>query len=152
MDTKAKIKQIQDFSKKILRESGKRGVSLRELAKDNCSEMSRLAGCFALKLWQGSTVYILKGDGVFGKKQSHDILAVQNKGGVYLLDLFIWQVFPKKRNIFIGDVKSMSDGKKLARSIYGGEWSVSEILSLETCKQKTAEWLSVVRRNNDGAC
>ena len=152
MIAKRKINQIQNFTQKILRKSGKRGMSLKELAKDNCSEISRLAGCFALKSWRGTAVYVLKGDCVFGRKQSHEILAIQEGEKVYVLDPSVWQFFFRKKSILVGDADNILGAIKLTKGVYKGSWKISEKLLLKDCKKKQTEWLSVICQNNAESC
>ncbi|MFA6136056.1 MAG: hypothetical protein WC705_01740 [Candidatus Paceibacterota bacterium] len=142
------LNKIQEFAKKILRNSTKTKNSLSSLAKDNCSELTRLVGCFILKSQSGVTVYVLKGDRVFGKKQSHDILALHDKNGVFVIDPSVWQFFPNKKSILISNSKNIKDAIKSAEKIYGGKWKVSEKLSLKKCLKNQKKWISVIRKNN----
>lgn len=148
--TKKEILWIQNFVTKILRTSGGKRRSLQELSEDNCSEMSRLAGCFILESWRGVAVHVLKGNRVFGSKKSHDILAVQEGGVVHLVDSSVWQFFPRKRNIFVSNEKSLQDSLRTAQKIYGGVWKVSEKLSPKTCLKEKDGWLEVIKQNNKG--
>lgn len=143
--TKRTISRVQSFVKKILRKSGGTTRSLKELSEDNCSEISRLVGCFVLESYPGIAVYILKGNKVFGKKKSHDIVVIQKDDKACILDPSVWQFFPRKRNIFVSDEKNLQNSLKTAKKIYGGTWKVSERLSLQKCQKKKGNWLAVIK-------
>lgn len=145
---KKEVLRIQNFVTKILRTSGGGTKSLQKLSEDNCSEISRLTGCFILESWRGVSVYVLKGNRVFGGKKSHDILAVQEEGAVHLLDPSVWQFFPRKRNILVSDEKNLQDSLKTARKMYRGTWKISEKLSLQKCQKNKRKWLAVIEQNN----
>lgn len=147
--TKKEITRIQNFVKKTLRDSGKRGMSLRELSLDNCSEISRLVGCFVLSSKQNVSVLILKGDNVLGTKQSHDILAIQSEKEIYVLDSTIWQFFPRKRNILIAIAPNIREAIAETEKFYGGKWKISEKMTHKMCRIGKKEWLSVIRQNNE---
>lgn len=146
--TKKNILQIQNVVTKILRQSGGTKRSLKELSKDNCSEISRFAGCFVLESYSGVVVRVLKGNRVCNTKQSHDIVAIQEKGTVHAVDPSVWQFFPRKRSIYVGSGKNIHDVLKVVQKIYGGTWNVSEKLSLKTCRKEKDKWLAVINRNN----
>ncbi|MCR4274522.1 MAG: hypothetical protein NUW02_00515 [Candidatus Campbellbacteria bacterium] len=146
--TKKNIDKIQNFAKKVLRKSGGTRQSLASLATDNCSELSRLAGCFVLKSFPEAVVHVLKGNRVCNTKQSHDILAIQEKNVVYAIDPSVWQFFPRKRSIFVSDERNLQDSLKTAKKIYGGMWKVSEKLSLRKCQKDKGKWLTVINQNN----
>lgn len=146
--TTKEIRRIHNFVIKILRQSGGNKRSLKDLSEDNCSELSRLAGCFVLESYSGIAVYVLKGDKVFGKKKSHDIVAIQKDNRVCILDPSVWQFFPRKRSIFVSDEKNFQDSLKTAKKIYDGTWKVSEKLSLRKCQKEKGNWLAVIKRNN----
>lgn len=148
MITKLNVRKLEGFIKTTLRSSGKPRLTLKELATDNCSETSRLAGCFILKSWENVTAHILKGENVLKTGQSHDILAIQNMNQVYVLDPSIWQFSPRKRSILVGTSGNLSGATKLAQDVYGGIWKLSEQLFLKDCQKEEQEWMSVLLENN----
>jgi hypothetical protein len=108
------------------------------LSKDNCSETSRIVGCWFLKEKKNLEVYILKGDSVkFGTKQAHDVLVVCYKNKIFLLDPAVWQFFKNKKSIFWGEFYKMSDAFDFLKLKYGGKWKVSEKLKKEGIKEIT---------------
>jgi len=123
-------------------------MTLERLATDNCSEISRLVGCFALKSWKNITAHILKGESILKTTQSHDILAIQDKKYVYVLDPSLWQFFPRKKSILVGASDGLSGATKLAQDVYKGTWKISEQLFLKDCQKEEKEWMSVLRENN----
>lgn len=151
MFTKQNIEKLEYFIKTTLRNSGKPGMTLERLATDNCSEISRLVGCFALQSWKNIAVHILKGEKVIKTTQSHDILAIQDMNYIYVLDPSVWQFFPQRRSVLVGASDSLSGATKLAQDVYGGIWKVSEQLSPKSCQKEGREWMRILFENNKDA-
>lgn len=75
-------------------------------SKDCCSEMARVVGYSILKENKDAEAYILKGK--LFKDLEHDILAVVTDDSITLIDPTIWQIFQKRKNIFVGGYPSLS--------------------------------------------
>lgn len=79
-------KNFHQIQNQIIRLLKRKNKPLYLLAKDNCSELSRLAGRFILEKIK-SRVFIIKGEGVMmDKKQRHDILLIECNKKYYLVD------------------------------------------------------------------
>ena len=88
MDKRA-LKQLQNKILILLRQKNK---PLYLFAKDNCSEVARLAGCWILEKMPTAQVFIAKGDRIMGRKnKSHDVILVNNKEGIHIIDPTVWQ-------------------------------------------------------------
>lgn len=128
---KKEITKIQKKLVALFRSFDKKG-SLFVLAKDNCSEVSRIVGHWFLKENKNLEVYILKGKNIkFGKKQAHDVLVICDKNKIFLLDPTIWQFFKNKKSIFWGEFDKMSEVLDFLKLKYGGKWKISEKLEKE---------------------
>lgn len=93
------LKTVQNKIKKILKSANK---TLFLASQDNCSEMSRLVGCWILQRFPTINANILKGENIMGvTKKNHDILAIEEKNKFYLIDPTIWQFFKNKKNILL---------------------------------------------------
>lgn len=141
-------KIINNLQKKIIKFlKEKKNLSLYLLAHDNCSEISRLVGCWILKEVKNIEIFILKGENILGRKnKAHDILAIKDAGGICLIDPTVWQFFKNKRSIFIGLSKNINHSLSLAQKTYKGNWKVSEKLEEADCKQKK-EWEKIISEN-----
>jgi len=64
---------------------------------------------------------------------SHDILVIKDNHGIHLIDPSIWQIFPRKRKIYLGSANNIKGALTLAESIYAGKWGVSERLGINDC-------------------
>lgn len=128
---KKEITKIQKKLVALFRSFDKKG-SLFVLAKDNCSEVSRIVGHWFLKENKKLEVCILKGNNIkFGKKQAHDVLVICDKNKIFLLDPTIWQFFKNKKSIFWGEFDKMSEVLDFLKLKYGGKWKISEKLGKE---------------------
>lgn len=144
---KSLIKKIQNRVINLLK--SKRNKSLHILAKDNCSELSRLVGCWILTEKPKSRISILKGKGISNKKDlCHDILAIEECKKIYLIDPSIWQFFKYKRSILVGQTENMKDSLMFVEKFYKGKWKVSEILKKNSCNEKDkTKWEKIIRLN-----
>jgi len=141
---KIKIREIQSKIIKLLKRKNKH---LYLLAKDNCSELSRLAGCLILEKIK-FRVFIIKGEGVMDKNQCHDVLLIEHNKKYYLVDPTVWQFFKYKRNILIGEVEDVKSALDVLIKIYKGKWKVSEELKKNSCAQKN-KWKKIIEQNID---
>ena len=141
------------MAKEIIKKIQKRVVNLLKTlsndlsvaAKDQCSEVARLVGCWILNGNPEYKIQICKGELSGG--MSHDILIVENDKLLSLLDPTIWQIFPTSKNVLIGSVDNMSEVIGLLRKKYGGTWKISEIIREcdETYQQKL---LLIIKKNS----
>ena len=137
--------QIQNQIIRLLKRKNK---PLYLLAKDNCSELSRLTGCLILEKIK-SRVFIIKGEGVMiNKNQCHDVLLIECNKRYYLVDPTVWQFFKYKRNILIGEVEDVKSALDVLIKIYKGKWKVSEELKKNSCAQKN-KWKKIIEQNID---
>lgn len=141
-------KFINNLQKKIVKFlKGKKSLPLYLLTHDNCSELSRLVGCWILKEMKNTEIFILKGKNILDiKNKEHDILAIKNISGVYLIDPTVWQFFKNRKSIFVGLSKNIDDSLNLAKKAYKGIWKLSEKLESADCKQKK-EWEKIISEN-----
>lgn len=138
------IKKIQDKIIKLLKRKNK---PLCLLAEDNCSEMSRLVGCWILEKMPNSKILIVKGKNVMNiKNKCHDILLVESDEKIYVIDSTVWQFFKNKRSILIGIEKDTKRALNNIKNIYKGNWKISEKLSEKDCRQKS-EWEAIIKQN-----
>jgi len=139
------IKQIQEKVVNLLRKYNNKPLYL--LAKDNCSEMSRLVGCWILQKQPSTKVFILQGKKVFNRKEKcHDILAVECYNKIYLIDTTIWQFFKYKRNILIGIINNISEALNITKKIYKGNWRIAEKLNKNDFKNVDG-WKRIIAIN-----
>lgn len=131
------LKQIEERVIELLSENP--GPSLTESSKDNCSEMSRLVGCWIQEQKPEAAMTILKGEDVCGRHTAHDLLAVTLKKTTYLLDPTIWQFFPDSQSILVGEGRSLADAFELAKNQYGGTWVLSEEFDANAYSQDTLQ-------------
>jgi len=139
------IKQIQKKVVNLLRKHNSKPLYL--LAKDNCSELSRLTGCWILQKHPDIKISILQGKKVFNVKgKCHDILAVEYYDKIYLIDVTIWQFFKYKRNILIGITNNISEALAIAKKIYKGSWRIAEKLNKNDSKDIDG-WKGIIEMN-----
>ena len=117
---------IEKIQKRIIDLLKTLSNDLQIAAKDQCSEMARLAGCWILDEYPEYRVQICKG--TFFDESAHDILIVEDRRVSFLVDPTIWQKFPESENILVGSVSSMLEAVGLLEKKYGGTWKVSEIM------------------------
>lgn len=114
--------------------------NLQIAAKDRCSEVARLVGCWALDERPEYRIKIFKGklsDGL-----AHDILIVENGCSLFLMDPTIWQIFPESGGIFIGSAQNMQGAISLLKKKYGGTWKMSEVM--QKCNENYQQKLLVI--------
>lgn len=141
------IDEVQNKIVTLLRESkGNAERPLSELCADSCSELSRLSAYWLSKKLIDSQFTILKGVGV-GNGQDHDVLVISSNKNQYLIDATIWQFFPEKETIFLGEFVDLEKTLHFLKDMYGGDWSVSEQLTEASFKEKD-EWIRIVRENS----
>jgi len=139
------LKSIQRRIIDFLTENNKKPLYI--LSRDNCSELSRLAGCWIIKEFPSATAIILKGKSVFNvQNKNHDVLAIKYKEVIYLIDPTIWQFLKRKRSIFIAKEASLEAAIDRAKNFYKGEWSVSEDLIPKKCIS-SSEWEKIIKEN-----
>ena len=139
---KGTIHQIQKRVVKLLRKNINKPLYI--ISKDNCSELSRLVGCWIFKKLPNAKIYILKGDNVQNTKQSHDILAVEQDENIYLIDPSVWQFFKNKKSIFLKLTKTLESSLSEVTKIYGGKWAVSEAFKSENYNEKELKEIVVL--------
>ena len=138
------LKTIQNRVIKLLK-SGNETLCLS--AQDNCSEMTRIIGCWILGDFSVINTYILKGENVMGiRNKCHDVLVVEEKNKFYLIDPTVWQFFKNKKNILLAKKNTMKECLKFVEQLYGGKWSISEILD-KNCSKNMKKWENTVRLN-----
>lgn len=138
------LKTVQNKVKKILKSENK---SLFLTSKDNCSEMSRLVGCWILKDFPTINASILKGENIMNAtNKNHDILAIEEKNKFYLIDATVWQFFKNKKNILLTTKNSIEECLQFAEQFYKGKWSISETLDKKDF-QNIKKWESDIKTN-----
>jgi hypothetical protein len=101
--------------------------SLQTAAKDQCSEMARLVGCWMLNEHPEYEAQIYKG--ILSDILAHDVLIIiNNRKTLFIIDPTIWQIFPKSDSILVGSVLDQSGAINLLKKKYNGEWKISEIM------------------------
>lgn len=120
------IKTIQKDVEEIFR-SGLIKKPLHLLAKDNCSEASRLVAIWIKRIFKRAELYVAKGE--YKANMFHDILIVHLNDKFYLIDPTITQFFKRKRTILIGESIDIDSLLLNAKKIYGGKWESLEKLS-----------------------
>ena len=139
------INQIQKKVIKLLKKNSSKPLCL--LAKDSCSEISRLVGCWIFHKVKNCKIFILKGENVMNeKKRCHDILAVKDGDYFYLIDPTVWQFFKNKRKILVGIMKNLDDVLDDVQKKYKGKWKISEELKMADCRQEK-EWMRIIDLN-----
>ncbi len=142
---KRSFEQLQNKIVALLRQKNK---PLYLLAEDNCSEVARLAGCWILEKMPDAKIFIAKGDRIMGgKNKSHDVILVDSKKGVHIIDPTVWQFFKNKRSIAITMTETVESALYALEKIYKGKWKISEKINKKTCTQKK-EWQDIIKKNN----
>lgn len=113
---------------------------------DCCSELSRLVPCWINENDESYQHTILKGKNVCNTTKSHDILACSQNNRVYLIDPTIWQFFPNKNSIFIGEYSSINNAIVMITKKYSGNWKKSETLKNISLEEKI-KLLKIVKKN-----
>lgn len=130
------LNQLKEYTDSILK-TGNETKPYWMLAKYNCSEVSRLVGIKVLhELGKISKPFILKGKVTknnIDEDNFHDILGFFNNklNKFILVDPTIWQFFPKKRNILLGEFQTLNEAISFAEKFYVGEWKLSEYIDKE---------------------
>lgn len=138
------LKTVQNKIKKMLKSENK---TLFLASQDNCSEMSRLVGCWILQDFPAVNTNILKGINITGAtNKSHDILAIEEKNKFYLIDPTVWQFFKNKKNILLTKKNNIKDCLQFAEQFYKGKWSISETLH-KNCFENIKEWEKIIKIN-----
>lgn len=142
------IKLIQKKVIDLLRSKSDKPLFL--LAKDNCSELSRLTGSWILQDYSGVGVFIIKGEGINNNKDlNHDILVIDDQSNFYIIDPAIWQFFEDSKDILINITNSIEDVYHELELKYGGHWKISEKLEAISKEQKS-EWKKIIQENIKG--
>ena len=118
--------------------------NLQVASKDQCSEITRLAGCWILLEQPGCGVRILKGK--FSDRSAHDVLIIECNKELFLIDPTIWQIFPDNNSIFIGSVGNIQEALDLLGNKYGGSWKVAE--DLYKCDNDSQDKLLATIKSN----
>lgn len=140
---KETIRQIQKRVVRLLHKNNKEPLYM--MAIDNCSEVSRLVGCWIFEKLPRVRIYILKGKNVQNTKRCHDILAVEYNENIDLIDPTVWQFFKNKKSIFIKTINNLTNSLFEAKKIYGGKWTISEVLKISSCKKN--EFKKIIASN-----
>jgi hypothetical protein len=139
------IKLIQERVIGLLK--GKNNKSLFALAKDNCSELSRLTGVWILQDYPGADVFILKGEDINKNDgKSHDVLAIKDQDKYYVIDPTIWQFFKDCKNILVDMTDSIEKVFHKLELKYGGNWKISEKMK-PTSEEQIDEWTKIIKEN-----
>ncbi|MBI2064725.1 MAG: hypothetical protein HYT62_01585 [Candidatus Yanofskybacteria bacterium] len=121
-----------------------RSGNLQVAARDQCSEVARIVGCWILDEYPEHGVQICKG--TFSDESSHDILIIDDGKLLFLVDPTIWQKFPESENIFVGSVNDMPGAVSFLEEKYGGTWKLSEIM--QKCDENyQQELLDIIKKN-----
>ncbi len=99
---------------------------LQVVAKDRCSEIARLVGCWILNWYPEYKAQIYKGELSGGL--AHDVLVIGNDRSLFIIDPTIWQMFPESKSIFIGFIQDIPAAVSLLKKRYGGLWKISETM------------------------
>jgi len=118
--------------------------NLQIAAKDQCSEIARLVGCWILDECFECKVQVCKGE--LSDESAHDILAIECNKKLFLIDPTIWQKFPKSKSIFIGPASDMQEALSLLNKKYNGSWKISEIMGRYN-ENYQQELLMVIKNN-----
>src|SRR3989344_8570344 len=111
-------KFIENIQKRVIDLLLTLSNNLRVAAKDQCSEIARLVGCWILDEYPEHKVQICKG--TFSSGLAHDILVVEDGKILFLTDPTIWQKFPESKDILVGSVGNMTEVINLLEDKYGG--------------------------------
>ena len=147
------ISELQKYATDILK-NGNREKPLWILSQWNCSEVSRIVGLKVITdLGEVAKPFILKGNATvtgLAEGNNHDILGFfDSDSKMYILvDPTIWQFFPKKKNILLGEFSSVNDILKFSSEYYGGDWKVSEKVDL-TLEKEVADYYKIIKLNCD---
>lgn len=145
--TKDIINKIQIRVLNLLNEHDKSDLKL--LSQANCSELSRLVGCWLLKIDDNLTIWVYKGEGgkVIGEDMAHDLLVVSDSEKSYwIIDPTIWQYFPEVEKILVGKFNNIIEVSNRLEGLYGGNWNKSE--QIAECNQaKMNEWQRIIEKN-----
>lgn len=109
-----------------------------------CSEITRLVGCWVLDEYPEYKVHVCKGEISGGSV--HDILVIDDGETLSLIDPTIWQIFSESNSIFIGFVSNMQEALNLLHEKYSGSWKVSEDLC--ECDDNYQKKLLAIIKNN----
>lgn len=135
---------IEKIQKRVMDLLKTLSSDLQIAAKDQCSEVVRLVGCWILNEHPEYGVQVCKG--IFSDESAHDILVVEDGKVLFLIDPTIWQKFPESENILVGLADSMQEAISLLEGKYSGTWKVSEII--EKCGENyPQELLTVIKKN-----
>lgn len=142
----------KNMEKKFIEKIQKRVVNLLLTLSDNlpvaannqCSEITRLVGCWIIENHPEYKARILKGK--LSDDLSHDVLVVDDRKTLFLIDPTIWQIFPESGSVFIGSVRNIPEAIGLLRKKYGGMWKMSEIM--RKCDESYQQELLTVIKNN----
>ncbi len=139
------IKLVQKKVVGLLKSNSNKPLFL--LAKDNCSELSRLAGSWILQDHLNANAFIMKGEGINNnKKLSHDVLVIESQSKFYILDPAIWQFFENSKNILIKITDSIENVRQDLERKYGGRWKISEKLGTVS-EEQVNEWKKIIQEN-----
>lgn len=139
------IKKIQDRVLELL-PANKRFMA-GMLLKDSCSEVSRLVAGWVQEINSSNQISIVKGIDVRDTRESHDIITVSTlTGDIYVVDPTIWQFFPKAGSVLLFISNSSEDVLKRIKTIYGGQWSVSE-KNIRISKDDKKRYMTIIEKN-----
>jgi len=144
------IVQIQNQLISFLKGLSDNGeVSLKYLVADSCSEISRLVGCWILAKYPKANVYVSKTFKKIPKIGSyHDLLIVEYKKEIYIIDPTIWQIESCKRNILIFVCDTIDNALVRLKKLYGESWEISEMISPSKCTVRQQNKLKLIIKDN----
>jgi hypothetical protein len=139
------LDRIQKRVLVILRD-GHKNTLLQDSAKYNCSEVSRLVGCWIFEDCQYFRVYIFKGEKLLVSELAHDLLIVEHNKYYFVIDPTVWQFFPEEKTILMFKTKKVDQALVFLKSKYGGTWKLSEEMAIKDCDCKE-EWIRIIELN-----
>lgn len=106
---------------------GRSDLALKVSTRDCCSEMTRLVASWLQDDFPTSGFLVLKGTQLHrGSEQAHEVLGIESKTKIDVIDPTVWQLSPDENDIFVGEFESLSDAYQHLRNQYGGDWVINE--------------------------
>lgn len=135
---------IEKIQKRVVNLLKTLSNDLRVAAKDRCSEVARLVGCWILDEYPECGVQVCKG--ILSDGSAHDLLVVESGKTLFLVDPTIWQILQESSDIFVGSVHNVLEVINFLQKKYGGIWKISEIM--RKCDESYQQELLTVIKNN----
>lgn len=119
---------------------------LSTLVTDNCSELSRMLGCWVLAQ-EECIAHIFKGTSL-PTVPAHDLLVLETQSEIQIWDPTIWQLAETAETIFVASSNSMTTVPALLHTHYGGGfWHLAETLDTQVCATQMNLWEEVIQAN-----